>query len=362
MPLFILTYWQRVKNLRLSRLKWAQAKEHLTTRSKVSRKHGSHPDVVRSICDALQSIYWSGVIEGFEHREPILGLSIFASREWFTDSQQSYMLDLLRSDVLNAGRSLKDEIGEIWVMEFIRAAWRDRGAYIELEAKPKPGDNHSRARALGAVLGSGDRERFGIIGNLQNLHWIAVVVDGKNDRILYGDPLQPGSSPINPDAETIDALEWWTSFHTGRRFVVGGLAVPRQQDGHNCGILSHNALAHHFLPEQYPLIDVKGKGPADARLEMMMRIINRHIDVSPFISILLATYKPVCIIRLVINAKSRPHCSHQNQNRHRLIFRLHLVSHPNSPPPSKLFRRRTRSTTTSGKTPGALVLHPSILH
>jgi hypothetical protein len=241
---------------------------------------------VRNICDALQSIHWSGVVEGFEHREPILGLSIFASREWFTDSQQSYMLDLLRSDVLDASRNLNDEIGEIWVMEYIRAAWRDRAAYIELEAKPKPNNNHPKAKALGAVLGSGDRERLGIMGNLQNLHWIAVVVDAKNDRILYGDPFQPNSSPINPDAETIHALEWWASFHTGRRFVVGSLAISHQQDDYNCGILSHNALAHHFLPEQYPLIDVKGNGPADARLDMMMRIINRHIDVSPFISMI----------------------------------------------------------------------------
>ncbi|KAJ7831995.1 hypothetical protein B0H13DRAFT_1915183 [Mycena leptocephala] len=46
---------------------------------------------------------------GFSNAEPIASLSLYASRAWFTDVQQSHMLDLLRMDVLEAGRALKDE-------------------------------------------------------------------------------------------------------------------------------------------------------------------------------------------------------------------------------------------------------------
>jgi hypothetical protein len=43
------------------------------------------------VCDALQSICWTGQIKGFSNREPIVSLSLYASREWFTDVQQSHM-------------------------------------------------------------------------------------------------------------------------------------------------------------------------------------------------------------------------------------------------------------------------------
>jgi hypothetical protein len=113
-----------------------------------------------------------------------------------------------------------------------------------------------------------------MMGNLRNLHWIAVVINCKESRILYGDPLKSARDP-----ETEKALHWWTHYHTGSRFSWGILDVPMQKDGFNCGILSNNGLFHHFLPNT-PLINGNGKGPADARLEMMLRVINKHIDVS----------------------------------------------------------------------------------
>ncbi|KAJ7229346.1 hypothetical protein C8J57DRAFT_994462, partial [Mycena rebaudengoi] len=226
--------------------------------------------LVAKICAALQNIYWSGIIRGFEYPEEIIGLSLYASRDWFTDVQETQMLDLLRSDMLTSGRALQDEIGEIWMMEFIKAAWRERADYVDPVAKPK---HFNRARTLGEALASGEREQLGMMGNLQNRHWIAVVVDAKAGSILYGDPFK-----FPPDEETRSALKWWTTYHTGHNFTWGDLEVPDQKDGFNCGILSFNGLGRHFLPDRYPLIDGNGSGPADARLEMMLRIINRHLD------------------------------------------------------------------------------------
>jgi hypothetical protein len=100
------------------------------------------------------------------------------------------------------------------------------------------------------------------------------MVDGKQSRLFYGDPF--GSQR---DPETEKVLEWWTHHHTGRRFLWGILEVPTQKDSFNCGILSHSGLSHHFLPST-PLFNSNGKGPVDARLEMMLRVINKHVDVS----------------------------------------------------------------------------------
>ncbi|KAJ7934992.1 hypothetical protein B0H13DRAFT_1591184 [Mycena leptocephala] len=226
--------------------------------------------MVQRVCNALQSISWAGPILGFSDREPIDSLSLYATREWFTNVQQSQMLDHLRTDVLHAGRALEDEICEIWMMEYIRAAWREREKYAESETLQE----YPRAKAIGAALASGERNRLGMMANLQNLHWVSVVVNGKESRILYGDPFKD-----EPDSETKQALHWWAEFHTGRKFTWGDLDVPIQMDGFNCGILSHSSLVHHFLPNT-PLITSNKNGPADARLEMMIRIVNRHLDVS----------------------------------------------------------------------------------
>jgi hypothetical protein len=96
------------------------------------------------------------------------------------------------------------------------------------------------------------------------------MVDSKQSRLFYGDPF--GSQQ---DPETKKALEWWTHHHTGRRFSWGILEVPTQKDGFNCGILSHSGLSHRFLPNT-PLVNGNGKGPADTRLEMMLRVINKY--------------------------------------------------------------------------------------
>jgi hypothetical protein len=121
------------------------AKQLLAERAKVNRANGRTLSVVDTVCDALQSICWSGQIKGFSNREPIVSLSLYASQEWFTDVQQSHMLDLLRMDVLEAGRALKDEVGEIWMMEHIRAAWRERKKY----EKPGAMNDYRERRNLG---------------------------------------------------------------------------------------------------------------------------------------------------------------------------------------------------------------------
>jgi len=113
-------------------------------------------------------------------------------------------------------------------------AWRDREKY----EKPSVWNDYMRAKEIGAVLASGERERLGIMGNLQNLHWIAVVVKIKESRILYGDRFK-----VSQDPEMEKALEWWTSYHTGCRFTWGLLEVPHQKDGFNCGILLKRLLS-----------------------------------------------------------------------------------------------------------------------
>jgi hypothetical protein len=87
-------------------------KELLVEHAQVTRANGGLPSVVERASGALQSIVWSGDIRGFSNAEPIASLSLYATKEWLTDVQESHMLDLLWIDVLEAGRALLDEVSE----------------------------------------------------------------------------------------------------------------------------------------------------------------------------------------------------------------------------------------------------------
>ncbi|KAG1883057.1 hypothetical protein F4604DRAFT_1677975 [Suillus subluteus] len=75
-----------------------------------------------------------------------------------------------------------------------------------------------------------------------------------------------------------DILEWWTKHHSGHQFMVQPLGITHQQDIFSCGLLSFNALAHHFLPDSYPLINAMLV--ANGQLEMMLEVIEQHLDQS----------------------------------------------------------------------------------
>ncbi|KAJ7027039.1 hypothetical protein C8F04DRAFT_1123651 [Mycena alexandri] len=180
--------------------------------STVSRRNAGSSALVPRVCDALQNIYWSGTIRGFPAHEPISSLSLYATQDWFTDVQQSQLIELLQSDVLNYGRALQDEVCDIWMMEFIRAAWREQEKY----AQPDTFQQYPRAKAMGAVLAAGEREQLAITVNLHNLHWVSAVIKCKEHQILWGDPFK-----AKPDSDSKRALDWWTFHHTGRQFSWG---------------------------------------------------------------------------------------------------------------------------------------------
>ncbi|KAJ7934277.1 hypothetical protein B0H13DRAFT_1591773 [Mycena leptocephala] len=259
-----------VEEIRPAKIKWQRATQALLQRAQSKRKQTVPIDLINRVLDGLGAIYWSGNLMGFDNREEITHLSLYATKEWFTDIQVSQMLDLLRRDVLAHGTILHDEVPEIWVMENIKDAYRRRHLYT---AEPA---NFRRAHTFGEVLQTRSRNRIGMMGNLQNWHWVGVVLDVKQRRIRYGDP----KYKTDPDPEIKAAHQWWTHYHTGTSFAWGDLEMSRQHDGHNCGMLSFNGIAHDFLPDKYPLISTTGNDPANARLELLLRVIDRHLEAS----------------------------------------------------------------------------------
>ncbi|KAJ7926601.1 hypothetical protein B0H13DRAFT_2265856 [Mycena leptocephala] len=230
LAIWSITYWRTTKLLRPAKLKWAAAKERLLQLTKPKKRQDVEATRI-----------------GFDNKTSIVDLALYTGRDWFTDTQQSHMLDLLRSDILANDGALEDEIPEIWAVESIKLALKYRHEYNNPE-------RHQRARTLGNTLASGLKKRIGMMGNISNKHWISTVVDARQARILYGDSY--------------------------KNFTWGRLPISRQHDGFNCGLLAHNSLGHHFLPKKYPLIETATNAPvADARLRVMLRVVNRHLDI-----------------------------------------------------------------------------------
>jgi Ulp1 family protease len=118
-------------------------------------------------------------------------------------------------------------------------------------------------------LGTGVFEKLVSIVNLDQNHWVQVIIDTSSSKILYGDSF---GKPITHEIKEV--LTWWTNHHTATNFQIHSLAITRQVDEYSCGMLAWNAIAAHVLPDTYSL--VSSQAVADERLKMLLRVVERH--------------------------------------------------------------------------------------
>ena len=81
-PLWIITYWTEVLNLRALREPWVRAETALRKRKK-GRKDSN--TLINETYLALSTLQWFGDIRGFDNDEPINNLARYATHEWFSD-------------------------------------------------------------------------------------------------------------------------------------------------------------------------------------------------------------------------------------------------------------------------------------
>jgi len=75
----------------------------------------------------------------------------------------------------------------------------------------------------GQEISTGVYEMLATIANINQNHWVAVVLDFKESRIRYGKSM--GGS-IDEDLEVM--LTWWSHQHTGRHFTTSYLPITWQ--------------------------------------------------------------------------------------------------------------------------------------
>ncbi|KAG2748080.1 hypothetical protein P692DRAFT_20735450 [Suillus brevipes Sb2] len=217
------------------------------------------------IYNALTCISWSGTLDGFAVAEPVVELAVYATDDWLSDVHENQMLDLLRRRIQRQPQSQKIEIENIYFYGFLKKAYEvhSSGEY--------KGRYFARACETGDAMASGIGSCIGFLVNINENHWVAVVIDFKSSTIFYGDSIY-----TKPPTGFLAVLHWWTHHHTGQHFEEKSLIITHQTDSFSCGLLSFNALAHHILPSEYPLITASQV--RIGRLKVMLDVIDRHLN------------------------------------------------------------------------------------
>ena len=264
LPLFILTYWRKLVPIRLSQRKLTNACQILEKFCQSSTTSAEAKALAYEVHNALGLLPWQTSIQGFPVEVDALYLTAFFSTEWLSSEHITWMMDLLDEDLQANGVTTTELIRET-------ATFMAKLGQAHLDADNYTTDQGYRWIAkIGQRLASGETNQLALVANVNENHWVAILVDINTHAILYGNSLQHDKNP----AKLMNALQWWLYYHFAEPFHVKPLPITAQQDGHNCGIFAWQALEAMLL--QKPLIS--SKGAYIQRLQLFKRVMERDKD------------------------------------------------------------------------------------
>jgi hypothetical protein len=105
----------------------------------------------------------------------------------------------------------------------------------------------ARACETGDAMASGIGSCIGFLVNINENHWVAVVIDFESSTIFYGDSIY-----TKPPTGFLTVLHWWTHHHTGQHFEENHLSSPTRRIASHVGF-SHSMHSHiMFSPQNTP--------------------------------------------------------------------------------------------------------------
>jgi hypothetical protein len=226
-----------VDSIREIRDAWRKGERYLQERL-VSWKRAKNQEgikIVNQIFDALAILRWSDKLCGFSANavEGLDSLTYYTSNKWLAGEHVNQMLDLLRLSLQRQGKT-DIEILSTYFYNKISRGFDNRDQYTQ----DKSFHVHCR---LGNDLAVGISNEIAFLVNLNQNHWVSVIVNFRQHEILYGDSLGP---PISLPMK--NTLLWWTRHHTDINFTLSKLPITIQGDSFSCGLLAWNSLVAYF--------------------------------------------------------------------------------------------------------------------
>ncbi|OBZ75404.1 hypothetical protein A0H81_04594 [Grifola frondosa] len=270
-PLWVLSFWAGVHHLRQDVLYWSAANQWVS-----NRRIGDPTAPLRIAAEHAAILFhhlqWANELHSFEGRPAVRELTTFLSRNWLHSTHLCLMLELLQHDLESTAAGHGDSVRNTFFSQKLESCYRACCAQTMA-----PTQLPSWINDVGNKLSSGSQSALGLVFNINNVHWVAVVVDFVNRRILYSDPK---GDP--PPQNILATLTWWASFYNSdlpaADFVLDTLPCTLQgpDDHYSCGLLAVNSLQHYFLPQKYPLIPISDVDLA--RMHTMMAIVHAEED------------------------------------------------------------------------------------
>ena len=242
-PIWAFDYWEALEGICEEKTLWLAVEKKL-------KKEGAH-----EILDLLSTVPWNYSLPRFLGSH-VVELAKFGTDDWLGDVQMDQMVFVINNKLQSTDWVVLD-----WAHTFlmIRNYWFAHDTYLDtILEKPTilhtngakiEGNNptHTKIGIYFSVNCGGDLPVSGTVGN----HWVGVVVDIVEKKILYVDPKK-----YPPPSELILILQWWLRHHVGGNFVVDteGLACTWQNDSFSCGVWTLNAIAHHLCANKFQLI------------------------------------------------------------------------------------------------------------
>jgi Ulp1 family protease catalytic subunit len=264
-PLWTIRYWLEVRRIHPIKLLWASAQRNLDL---LQKKLLTDINLTTQVSSVLSKLSWKDNIKGFPAQIPPEQLTSYLTEIWLSDDHEDQMLHLLQNEITLQHPKSDTNITTTFFFRKLTQLYRD-GTYNALE-------DGAWVQRKSQEFATGVYDIFATIVNIDNSHWVSIIVDFKASKILYGDSM---GGAIDEDIEEI--LTWWTYYHTGVKFTKAYLPITRQRDGFSCGLLAWNALAAYLLPNIHSLIDASDV--AKERLKMFLQVVEQHDNQVEFV-------------------------------------------------------------------------------
>ncbi|THH13403.1 hypothetical protein EUX98_g9730 [Antrodiella citrinella] len=256
-PLYVLTLWEKLHDLKVWRgaVSWVN---HVRDSAVVAKAvDAMFRDRVDLVVEAILDFPLDTVVTINGIATDCMELTTWCSHKWLSDTHIDQMLAILIYDILSHLPISRHQILPMSYTNKIVSIYNLRDTYhAEYPSDARP---TRFIHDVGMSLQCGLLRSVGGIFHVNNNHWVALVADVEEKIIYYGDSLDysaSSSSAFDYVAGKVhaQAMAWWLGVHGITGMLFDRLPISRQEDGYSCGLLSLNALAHHYLPKRHPLI------------------------------------------------------------------------------------------------------------
>jgi hypothetical protein len=262
LPIWVLDYWREINRAMDYRRSWKSALDWL--------KGIYGPESMVEICDqvmaGLSYFPWNG------GNCSVCGMVSLLTNSYLSDFHIDYTLTKISHHHRNHhGVKVSDRHVFLTVFDLDSIA----AAYLGGIRNARAVDKRIQLLEVENKIISGQVDSVAGVLHLVN-HWTSLVITFKPPRIYYGDSIG-NSMPPNKAS----SFRRWVCHMLDRSghgipesdISIYPLPTAVQQDPFSCGLFALNAISHHYLPQNSPLLQSDVFSLAHCRLELALDLL-----------------------------------------------------------------------------------------